>query len=79
MLISLEDALLRRVDRVARARGLTRSAYLAGLAEQDVLRALGPGTSPSVRRALSGLDELFVGAPASADATEAVRAERDAR
>jgi metal-responsive CopG/Arc/MetJ family transcriptional regulator len=43
VLVSLGDALLRRIDRVARARGLSRSAYLAELAERDAL----VGTSPA--------------------------------
>ena len=42
VLVSLEEALLRRIDRVARARGLTRSAYLAEIAQRDVSHALGP-------------------------------------
>jgi predicted transcriptional regulator len=78
VLVSLDDALLRRVDRLARARGLTRSAYLAELAERDTARSEGPGATRTVRRALSRLDELFAGA-VQEDSTSAVRAERDAR
>jgi hypothetical protein len=77
VLVSLNDALLRRVDRVAKSRGLSRSAYLAELAERDVARAGGSGATPAVRRALARLDELF--ADAAEDSTRAIRAERDAR
>jgi hypothetical protein len=77
VLVSLSDALLRRVDRIAKARGLSRSAYLAELAERDAARWDGPGASPTARRALSRLDDLFSGAPAE-DSTAAIRAERDA-
>jgi predicted DNA-binding ribbon-helix-helix protein len=78
VLVSLEDALLRRIDRVARARGLSRSAYLAELADRDVARALGPGKTAAARRALSRLDAL-VGTSLAGESTELVRAERDAR
>ncbi len=76
----MDEKLLRRVDRTARARGLSRSAYLAELAERDTARAEGPGKSPSVRRALARLDALFARAGGAAeDSTDAIRAERDAR
>lgn len=78
VLVSLNDALLCRIDRIAKARGLSRSAYLAGLAEQDAARAGGPGATPAARRALARLDELFAGG-ATEDSTTAIRAERDAR
>ncbi len=78
VLVSFDDALLRRIDRAARARGLTRSAYLAQLAEGDAAREVGPGKDPAVRAALDKLDRLFADAPAG-DSTAAVRAARDAR
>lgn len=78
VLISLNDALLRRVDRIAKARGLSRSAYLAQLAERDAARSEGPGSTRAARRALSHLDKLFVASPIE-DSTHAIRAERDAR
>jgi hypothetical protein len=78
VLVSLNDALLRRVDRIAKSRGLSRSAYLAELAERDVARAGGSGATPAVRRALARLDELFADAAAE-DSTRAIRAARDAR
>ncbi len=78
VLVSFEDALLRRIDRVAGSHGLTRSAYLAQLAERDVASIEGPGRNPEVRAALEQLEQLFAGTP-SEDSTEAVRAERQAR
>ena len=78
VLVSLEEALLRQIDRVARTRGLTRSAYLAEIAQRDVSHALGPGKTPGAQRALSRLDAL-VGPTAPGESTELVRAGRDAR
>jgi DNA-binding phage protein len=79
VLITLEDNLLRQVDRVVRERGLTRSAYLAALARRDIERELGPGADPDVRTMLGRLDALFARNPAPGDATEIVRQERDRR
>jgi metal-responsive CopG/Arc/MetJ family transcriptional regulator len=78
VLVSLNDALLRRIDRIAQSRGLSRSAYLAQLAEHDARRAGGPGTTDEARMALARLDKLFARSPAG-DSTEAIRSERDAR
>jgi hypothetical protein len=77
VLVSINDGLLRRVDRIAKARGLSRSAYLAGLAEHDTTRSA-PGATRAARRALSRLDELFADRSAE-DSTIAIRDERDAR
>jgi metal-responsive CopG/Arc/MetJ family transcriptional regulator len=78
VLVSLNEQLLRRIDRIAKARGLSRSAYLAELAERATARYDGPGRSPTARGALSRLDKLFAGGPVE-DSTFAIRAERDAR
>jgi metal-responsive CopG/Arc/MetJ family transcriptional regulator len=78
VLVSIDEALLRRIDRVARARGLSRSAYLAEIAHRDVARSLGPGKTSQARRALSRLDTL-IGASLAGESTVLVRAERDAR
>jgi hypothetical protein len=78
VLVSLDDTLLRRIDRIAKARGLSRSAYLTELAERDALHFEGPGTSRAARLALSRLDELFAGGPKE-DSTAVVRADRDSR
>lgn len=78
VLVSFDEKLLRRIDREAKARGLTRSRYLAHLAEDDLAGREGPGKSSAVRAALRELDRLFAEAPA-ADSTAAMRASRDAR
>jgi metal-responsive CopG/Arc/MetJ family transcriptional regulator len=78
VLVSMDDRLLRRIDRLARSRGLSRSAYLAELAERDAARAEGPGKRPEARRALRKLDRLFSETP-SEDSTAAIRSERRAR
>ncbi len=79
VLITLEDTLLRRIDRTVRKRGLTRSAYMAELAERDLARERGPGADPEVRAALARLRELFAGNPLSEDPTVTIRRERDER
>lgn len=77
--MSLDDALLARIDRAARALGLTRSAFLSRLAARDLESTPGPGESAAVREALAALDRLFAAQPGREDATAAIRAERDAR
>ena len=59
VLISIDTALLERIDAACRARGLTRSRYLAQLADQDLVGGRGPGAEPSVKRALKDIDVLF--------------------
>jgi metal-responsive CopG/Arc/MetJ family transcriptional regulator len=76
--VSLDKRLLQRIDRAARERGLSRSAYLAELAERDLDLARGPGATRQARAALQRLDRMFAGHPLG-DAVEAIRAERDAR
>lgn len=78
VLVSLNDALLRRVDRIAKTRGLSRSGYLAELAERDAARTEGAGTTRAAKHALAMLDDLFEGGLPD-DSTAAIRAERDAR
>jgi hypothetical protein len=78
VLVSIDVALLERVDRAARARGLSRSAYLAQLAAKDLKVRSGPGLRPTVREALRELDDLFSQAPAG-DAAAELRSEREAR
>ncbi len=78
VLVSIDDKLLRRIDRAASASGRSRSAYLAQLAENAAAAASGPGKTAAARAALRRLDRLFSGAPAG-DSTAAIRAARDAR
>ena len=77
VLISVDDRLLQQIGRRARESGLSRSGYLAGLAERDVAHTSGRADA-SVRGALLRLDRLFRKAPAG-DLTTILRAERDAR
>jgi metal-responsive CopG/Arc/MetJ family transcriptional regulator len=79
ILVSIDDRLLARIDREARQRGLTRSAYLSRLAAQELDAREGPGRAAHVRRALDRLDRLFAAQETPEDATRAIRSERDAR
>jgi hypothetical protein len=78
VLVSFDDTLLRRIDRAAKSRGLSRSAYLSELAERDSDDSLGPGAKPGVKQALARMDALFEHSPAG-DSTELLRRERDLR
>jgi hypothetical protein len=78
VLVSMDDRLLKRIDRAAKSRGLTRSAYLADLAQRDLARTAGPGMDPEVRRTLRELERMFADAPAG-DSTAWIRADRDSR
>lgn len=78
VLVTLEDGLLRRIDRLARSRGMSRSAYIGQLAERDAIRSVGPGATQAAQNAMERLDRLFESSPAG-DSTAMVRAERDAR
>ena len=78
VLVSFDDRLLKRIDRAAKDRGMTRSGYLAAVAQNDLARSAGPGKDPTVRATLRELDRLFANAPAF-DSTAAIRADRDSR
>ena len=79
VLVTLEDKLLKRIDRAAKERGMTRSAYLAKLAEEEEGRQIGPGADPAVHKAIRDLRELFADVDLGMDSTEFIRRERDAR
>ena len=78
VLVSFDRALLERLDAVAAARGVSRSALLAELATLGLGAPLGPGTRPEARRALDALSTLPWDR-LDEDATVAIRADRDAR
>lgn len=78
VLVSIDDSLLKRIDRAAETKGKTRSAYLADLADADFKATGGPGRSQGARAALSRLDALFSGSPSS-DSTALIREDRDSR
>jgi metal-responsive CopG/Arc/MetJ family transcriptional regulator len=79
VLISMNAALIDRVDTAAAARGLSRSAYLSELVEREIGQAQGPGSSRAAHRAMLQLDDLFLNHPAGADSTAAIRDARDSR
>lgn len=79
VLISLDDTLLRRIDRTTRERGLTRSGYFAQLAERDLDAEVGPGADPEVHAAMARLQALFARAGNVGDSTAIIREERDKR
>jgi hypothetical protein len=58
VLISIDERLLDRIDEACARRGLTRSAYLATLADADLAGGIGPGADPAVRSALATIDSL---------------------
>lgn len=74
ILVSLDDKLLARIDKAARALGLNRSAYLSRVAAREVG---GPGRTAATRRALRRIDKLFAVNQHQGGVTGAVRQERD--
>lgn len=79
ILVSVDDKLLARIDRAAKAAGLSRSAYLTRLAARDLGADRGPGAGPLARRAITRLERLFDAQPVEEEATAAIRAERNSR
>ena len=80
VLISIEDALLRRVDKAARALGLSRSGYLARLATDELRGTKGPGASGSSKAAMRRIDRLVTrNGTDGEDSTAVIREMRDSR
>lgn len=80
VLVSIDDNLLRRIDAARAKRNVSRSAWLARVAEQELGEEIGPGADPRVHAAMRRLDELFRSGPTSdEDSTDLIRQERDAR
>lgn len=81
VLVTIEDPLLKRIDRAVRERGLTRSGYLSELARRDLDAQLGPGADPQVRAALRRMQELVAGGEVRTDedTTSLLRRARDER
>ena len=77
ILVSVDNKLLARIDKAARALGLTRSAYLSRLAAREVEVSNGPGRVAATRHALRRIDELFATNKHETDITRVVRQERD--
>lgn len=61
VLISIDERLLARIDDACARRRLTRSAYLARLADADLAGVHGPGRDPAVRAALAAIDDQLAG------------------
>ncbi len=59
VLISISDELLTRIDEARRRLGMTRSGFLAQLADATLLGTTGPGADPRVRAVLAEIDGLF--------------------
>jgi hypothetical protein len=59
VLISINERLLARIDENCARIGMTRSAYLAQLADRDLEAGSGPGSAPSARAALDAPDALI--------------------
>jgi hypothetical protein len=59
VLISISDALLHRIDEERRSLGMTRSGYIAQLADERLIAARGPGADPAVQARLAEIDALF--------------------
>jgi metal-responsive CopG/Arc/MetJ family transcriptional regulator len=80
ILLSLDERLVRRIDAAARRLGLTRSAYVAQLAQKELGGRRGPGAAPEVRRAIGEIRRMFSErGTASTDWTRVIREMRDAR
>ncbi len=77
VLISIDDSLLEKIDRAARRAGLSRSAYLASLAERETADTLADADR-SRREAVRRLRRLFEDVPPG-DATAEIREMRDTR
>jgi len=79
VLVTLDEALVRRLDRAARERGVTRSALLATLAERE-LRTRTPEQQREIEDAGEAMRKLGAQyGTGSGDAATAVRRMRDER
>lgn len=79
VLISVSDDLLRLIDRRAKARGTSRSAYLAELARRDVRSRPDASAVEAIRRARELCTHGGVDTEPDIDSTEYIRRMRDAR
>lgn len=79
ILVTLDDALIRRLDRAARERGVTRSTLLATIAERDLGRRT-PEQQRGIDGALRALRRLAErNGTSGEDAAAIVRRMRDER
>lgn len=76
VMVSIPDDLLEQIDRVARTRGVTRSALLQDAARRD----LEAGRGAEIREALAQGRALISALELPAlDSTDIIRADRDSR
>jgi metal-responsive CopG/Arc/MetJ family transcriptional regulator len=76
VVISIDDRLLARIDRAARERGLSRSAYIADIASRHVGTARDLELSERAKPAPLCLDGILARLP-HGDPTRAIRSHRD--
>ena len=80
VLISIDDALLKRADKAAASRKMTRSGFIAQLVTKELDGEVGPGASAQAQAALDRLDDLFSSnSTPGGDSTRIIREMRDAR
>jgi metal-responsive CopG/Arc/MetJ family transcriptional regulator len=78
VLISIDDSLLRRADKVAKEKKLSRSGFISQLIAQELDGKKGPGASKQAREAMRRMDELFRANPTTnEDLTDVIREMRD--
>lgn len=59
VLISVDERLLARIDSACDRLGMTRSAYIAQLADADLGGRAGPGADPRARGALAEIGRIL--------------------
>ena len=79
VLLSLDERLVVRIDRAAAELGVSRSAYIARLADRELQSRGGPGASATSRAAVARLQRLFGANASGLESTAAIRQARDAR
>jgi hypothetical protein len=80
VLISIDQRLLRRIDRAAKGLGLSRSAYLSRVAAKELSGQKGPGANRESKDALRRIEDLVRSYGAEGeDSTRVIRAMRDSR
>ena len=79
ILVSLDERLLRRIDAAARRLGLTRSAYLARLAQREIGSEREPAEQRRIAEATAAIRRLFAEHGTGGDTTKLIRRIRDER
>lgn len=79
ILLSMDERLLTRIDKAARAAGLSRSAYLSRLASRELRAGRSADERRRIHQAMRRLDSLARAHGAAGDTTAAIREARDER